>query len=252
MNKQYYGYLLASLIGLSSVSFYANSAQKSEDAGNSVTTVNQLTESEVEQGWRLLFDGKTTKGWHVYQKPDAVSAWQAKDGTLSVDMKTSGVQHGDLATDQEFENYELKFDWKTTSDGNSGVFINVKEKPEYLMAWQTGPEYQLLGQEHIDYAKESKRSGCLYGYSPQLTETSVRQPGDWNQSVIKQVNGVVEFYLNGNLTASVDLHSEQWQQWVSQSNFKGFPEFGIATRGKIVLQEWSSPVSFRNIKIREL
>lgn len=213
---------------------------------------NVLTEVEKEQGWALLFDGKSLDGWHTFQHPDATPSWHVKDGALTVDLTTPGVQHGDLASNLEFENYELRFDWKTTEDGNSGVFINVQETPENFLAWQTGPEYQLLGPAHIDFAKVTKRSGCLYGYSPQLNETAVRDQGQWNHAVIKQMDGVAEFYLNGNLTAQVDFNSEQWKNWVSNSSFKDFADFGRLSKGRIVLQEWSAPVSFRNIKIKVL
>jgi len=221
-------------------------------AATSSSQQNVLTATEVKEGWKLLFDGKTLDGWHLFQHPDAKPSWIVQDGTITVDLRTSGVQHGDLTSDAEFENYELAFEWKTTVDGNSGVFINVQENPENQLAWQTGPEYQLLGPEHIDNKKPAKNPGCLYGYSAQLTQTSVHEQGQWNQSVIKQNNGEVAFYLNGNLTAKVDLGSQEWKDWVSQSNFKSFADFGKATKGHIVLQEWTSPVAFRNIKIKEL
>ena len=185
-------------------------------AATSSSQQNVLTATEVKEGWKLLFDGKTLDGWHLFQHPDAKPSWIVQDGTITVDLRTSGVQHGDLTSDAEFENYELAFEWKTTVDGNSGVFINVQENPENQLAWQTGPEYQLLGPEHIDNKKPAKNPGCLYGYSAQLTQTSVHEQGQWNQSVIRQNNGEVAFYLNGNLTAKVDLGSQEWKDWVSQ------------------------------------
>jgi hypothetical protein len=45
---------------------------------------NQLTQSETDEGWILLFDGKTTNGWRGYNKkafPD--SGWVVEDGTLN-------------------------------------------------------------------------------------------------------------------------------------------------------------------------
>lgn len=213
---------------------------------------NTLTTEEKQEGWKLLFNGKSLDGWHVFQQPEATSAWEVQNETLTVNLKASGVQHGDLASDEVYENYELRFEWKTPDNGNSGVFINVQEDDENQIAWQTGPEYQLLGPAHVDNKKPAKRPGCLYGFSPQLTDTQVRANGEWNQSMIKQVDGKVEFYLNGNLTAKVDLNSQQWSTWVSQSGFKDLPAFGKSSKGHIVLQEWTSPVWFRNIRILAL
>lgn len=250
MKRKRHQTLLIALGIVAGTSFTAMAEEQNGAPSESVQ--NTLTDKEKSEGWSLLFDGKTTQGWHVFQQPDATPAWEVKDGMLTVDLRANKGQHGDLATNQEFDNYELKFEWKTTADGNSGVFINVQEDPEHMVAWQTGPEYQLLGASHVDFEKVVKRSGCLYGYAPQLTDTNINDVNEWNQSLIKQKDGKVEFYLNGTLTAKVDLGSEDWKSWVAQSGFKAFPDFGAATKGHFVLQEWSSPVWFRNIKVREI
>ena len=151
-----------------------------------------------------------------------------------------------------YGNFEFTFDWKLTENGNSGVFINVVEGPAYNTTWQTGPEYQLLDPTHIDQKVEAKRSGCLYNYSPQLTNTETHPAGEWNHSRIIQKDGKVEFYLNGNLTARADFTSPEWKDWIATSGFEKFPDFGLATKGHIALQQWTSMVWFRNLKIREL
>lgn len=240
---------------LFSVSFVAVSKEVAIAAPSSTLNTevpNTLTEQEKQQGWQLLFDGKTTEGWHPFQHRQAPSAWEVKDGVLTVNLKASGVQHGDLATNQEFENYELQFDWKSPADGNSGVFINVQEAPEHQIAWQTGPEYQLLGTAHKDNEDPAKRSGDIFGYTSPLARAKVHDNDQWNHSVIKQHNGKVEFYLNGSLTSSVDFTSTEWKDWLAQSRFKDLPHFSAMAKGHIVLQEWTSPIFFRNMKIRQL
>lgn len=213
---------------------------------------NQLTEAEKAAGWRLLFDGETLNGWHTYNQPEAKPVWEAKNGMLTLEPIEGNGKHGDLVTNGIFENYELLLEWKITENGNSGIFINVQEDPKYKFTYQTGPEYSLLDPAHPNYATPEKRSGCIYNYLPQLTPTDLRPVGEWNTAKIKQVNGKVEFYLNGNLTAQADLHSPEWNAWITGSGFKDFSEFGKATKGHIGLQEWSSNAWFRNIKIREL
>lgn len=213
---------------------------------------NTLSDQEKNEGWLLLFDGKTTDGWHLYNKPETKSTWVVKDGALTCDPFDENAERGDLVSDKEFKNYDFTFEWKVTESGNSGVFINVVEEAKTPQAWFTGPEYQLLDSKHIDYEIEVKRSGCLYGFSPQVTPTMTKPAGQWNTSRIKQVDGKVEFYLNGNLTAKVDFHSKAWKDFTANSNFKNFPQFGASTAGHIGLQIWSSPVWFRNLKIKEL
>lgn len=215
---------------------------------------NELSEQEKKEGWVLLFDGKSTDSWHLYNKGKVPSAWVVKDKELHcLPADSSDFEHGDLVSDKEYKNYEFKFDWKISKGGNSGVFINVIEREDIPMAWASGPEYQLLEDSHYDYqADAKKRAGCLYGFYPQKNEAPTKPFGEWNQSVIKQENGKIEFYLNGILTAEEDFSSDKWKELIASSGFVNFPDFGKTTYGRIALQDWAMGIAFRNIKIREL
>ncbi len=215
---------------------------------------NQLSDSEKEQGWVLLFDGETLDGWHLYNKPDSTrfSAWEVRNGTLFCNATNENRVFGDLTTDREYEDYELVFDWKMAVRGNGGVFINVQESPQYKATYQTGPEYQLLEPTHSDTNTPLKRAGCLWGISPQRNPVEVHNTEQWNTSKITQRNGKVEFYLNGKLTAKEDFTSTAWRDKIAASRFKDTKGFGAATQGKIALQNWYFNAWFRNMKIREL
>jgi hypothetical protein len=213
---------------------------------------NSLSKAEKNEGWELLFDGETTNGWHVYNKGKVASIWQVKDGELYSNPENMSLETGDLVSDRQFEDFELKFEWKMTKGGNSGVFINVIEREDIPTPWASGPEYQLLENSHQDYTNDVKRPGCLYGFDAQKNRVESLPFGQWNQSHIRQVDGKIEFYLNGVLTAEKDLTSAEWQASVTESNFKGFPEFGKRISGHIVLQDWAKGVAFRNIKVKVL
>jgi len=212
---------------------------------------NQLLEVEQEAGWELLFDGETMNGWHLYNDAGAQSVWEVVDGTLHSNPNDESLTAGDLVTDKTYENYELSLEWKVIGNGNSGIFINVQELPHVPTAWQSGPEYQILGADHMDYDVPEKRPGCLYVFLPQQHKVEVKQ-GDWNKTTIKQKDGKIEFYLNGELTAEEDLTSPEWKDKVTASHFSKYPEFGKSTSGQIALQYWYFETWFRNIKIREL
>jgi len=121
-----------------------------------------------------------------------------------------------------------------------------------MAAWMTGPEYQLLEKAHVDFDKPEKKPGSLYAFTKEPATVTNNKPGEWNQSTIKQVNGVIEFYLNGVRTAKQDLTSQDWKDAVAQTHFKAYPEFAMITKGHIALQDWQKPVSFRNIKLLPL
>ena len=214
-------------------------------------THNQLLDVEKKEGWKLLFDGQTMKGWHLYNNPGANSVWEVVDGELHSNTNDESLTAGDLVTDQSYENYELTLEWRIAGNGNSGVFINVQELPNVPTAWQSGPEYQILGADHMDYDVPEKRPGCLYVFQPQQNEVEINQ-GGWNKTKIVQEDGKIEFYLNGVLTASQDFTSPDWKERVAGSHFSKYPEFGKATKGKIALQYWYFETWFRNIKLREL
>ncbi|MBZ4188981.1 DUF1080 domain-containing protein [Niabella sp. 3A5MI-3] len=212
---------------------------------------NRLTTKEREQGWTLLFDGRSADGWHLYNKKNTTAGWIARDGTLAVDT-VNKTEVNDLVSDKVFKNFELQFEWKLSKNGNSGVFINVLERPDLTTAWASGPEYQLLDPAHADNANPVKRAGTLFALDAQKNPAVAKPAGEWNQSRIKQTEGKIEFYLNGILTVQQDLTAPAWQDSVGRTHFKNFPEFGKHTSGHIALQDWASGVAFRNIKIKEL
>ena len=215
---------------------------------------NILTETEKKEGWVLLFDGTTTRGWHLFNQPTVNSAWAVVNGELTSDTNEKTGIRGDIVTDKTYENFDLVFEWKIAKEGNSGVFINVKEDTGYIATWATGPEYQLLDNANVtaDYLKEGKRSaGAVYGVAPLKNKTDPKPFGEWNVSRILQKNGQLTFWLNGVVTGEEDINSTRWKDLVAASSLKTFPDFGKATSGHIGLQDWAKGVSFRNIKIKE-
>jgi len=216
--------------------------------------INTLTEAEQKDGWVLLFDGKTTNGWHLFNQPKTISAWSAVKGELTSDINEKTGLRGDIVSDKTYENFDLVFEWKIAKEGNSGVFINVKEDTAYMATWATGPEYQLLDNANFkaDYLKGGKKSaGAIFGVAPLKNNAEPKPSGEWNTSRILQKNGQISFWLNGTLTSQEDLTSAHWKEIVAVSSMKTFPDFGKATSGHIALQDWAHGISFRNIKIKE-
>jgi len=219
------------------------------------STDNILTEQEKNSGWALLFDGKTTDGWHLYNKGKRASNWVADSNQLVCNPHLVKTAHDDLVTDSAYANFDLKFDWKISIGGNSGVFINVQEDTAYGTPWVTGPEYQLLDNENsVDHNHNDtlRQAGCLYSLTALKNHASAKPYGQWNTSRILQQNGQVTFWLNGVVSAQEDLNSARWKQLVAGSNLGKFPDFGKFTKGKIALQDWNKGVAFRNIKIKAL
>src|SRR5688500_11921292 len=100
---------------------------------------NSLTDEEKKKGWMLLFDGESTDGWRPFRNRPADS-WEVINGELV--NKTEGVtKRADLITNEQFENFELVFDWKLKPQGNSGVIYLVTENKG--ATYESGPEYSI-------------------------------------------------------------------------------------------------------------
>ena len=217
---------------------------------------NSLSAAEKKNGWKLLFDGKTTKGWHSYNKATAGEAWKVKDGVMYLDTaKKEGWQvasGGDLVSEKMFANFDLKMEWKISQGGNSGIIFYVQEGKKYEYSWLTGLEMQVLDNEGHDDGKIIKhRAGDLYDLIKCSKET-VKPFEEWNQAEIISEKGNLTLLLNGEKVVSTTLWDDHWRKLVAVSKFKDMPDFGKFKSGKIALQDHGHEVAFRNIKIRQL
>jgi cytochrome c len=217
---------------------------------------NTLSAVERKQGWKLLFDGKTTKGWRGYQATETGSAWKVVNGTLHLDPAEKNdwqtVGGGDIITDKIYESYELTIEWKVAPGGNSGLIYGVVEKPEYEYVWHTGTEYQFLDNPaHPDGAIKMHRAGDLYDLISS-SFVAVNAGGEWNRTRLVVNKGRVEHWLNGYKVVEYDQRLPAWQRMIANSKFNAMPGFGQSRKGHIALQDHGDPVWFRNIRIREL
>ncbi len=208
---------------------------------------NRLSEAEEAEGWRLLFDGRTTAGWHGFGQEQMPGGWQVIDGCL---VRTG--PGGDISTDEEFGNFELAIEWRICAAGNSGIFYRAAEGGEYRYPWQTGPEMQVLDNaEHADGRSKLTSAGSNYAlYAPEVDAT--RPIGLFNAARIVVHGSHVEHWLNGRKLLEYELGSADWKQRVAASKFASMPGYGSASKGHIVLQDHGDKVWYRNIRIRTL
>jgi hypothetical protein len=224
-------------------------------SGQTSTKPNNLSSKEQASGWKLLFDGKTKNGWHVFNNKTDGSAWKVADGVLYLDPKAKGPKGeggGDIVSDEEFENFHLMLEWKLDSGGNSGVIIQAQEDPKYRYAWVTGPEIQIIDNDrHADAKNKEHRAGDLYDLVAAVPET-VKPIGEWNLMEVVARNGKLDLFLNGTKVVSTTQWDDNWSSLISESKFKSMADFGKFRKGKISLQDHGDGVYFRSIKIQRL
>ena len=221
------------------------------------TELNTLSSQEKKEGWQTLFDGKSLAGWHTYGSNAMGNVWTVTDGTIHLDPAGKNGwpanESRDILTDEEYENFHLKTDWKIAPNGNSGIIFFVHEdKAAYRNTYQTGLEMQVLDNAgHPDAKIIKHRAGDLYDLISSSTEP-VKKAGEWNHVEIIANKGKLDFYLNGEHIINTTMWDANWKQLVAGSKFKSMPTFGTYTKGKIALQEHGEEVWFRNLKIRKL
>jgi hypothetical protein len=202
---------------------------------------NTLTEQERQAGWHLLFDGKTTNGWHNFRSPGVRAGWQVKDGTLvCADPRNAG----DIVTAGKYDWFELQLDYRMTPGGNSGIMFHATDEGERV--WQTGPEIQLLDNKE---GRDPNKAGWLYQLY--TTDTDATRPaGEWNQLRILISPDRCEHVMNGVKYFEYVLGSDDFNTRLAKSKFAQLPLFAKSSVGYIALQGDHGQVAFRNIKIR--
>ena len=215
---------------------------------------NALSNAEREEGWRLLFDGGSLKGWSGFQRPDIPLVWQVRDGALTLAKLAGdkpGPERGDLRTIDAFGDFELRLQWAVAPGGNSGVFFFVREGVDQRI-WRAAPEMQLLDDpRHRDGLLESHRAGALYDIYPPKCN-ALKAPGEYNDSRLLVRGGRVEHWLNGYRVVEYELDSDDFKARVARSKFRDAPHFATERRGHIALQDHADEIRFRSIRVREL
>ncbi|MEX2594803.1 MAG: DUF1080 domain-containing protein [Anditalea sp.] len=244
-----------SMVSLSALLLLASACGTSSTNEGDNTAIEQEVEVMEENEWISLFNGENLEGWTSYGKSTVGDAWKVEDGVIYFDAaskKNEGLSGGDLVTQDSFQDFHLKLEWKISESGNSGIMFYVIDNGEYSAPYHTGPEYQLLdNDDHPDGKITSHRTGDLYDLIVSSEET-VNPVGEWNQTEIISENGKLEFYLNGVNTVTTTMWTEEWNEMVANSKFKDMPGFAKYTEGKIALQDHGDDVWFRNIMIKKL
>lgn len=175
---------------------------------------NTITPEEAAQGWVLLFDGDSLFGWTA----EGNTQWKVVDGAL---VAESG-EYGWLRHNAPFADFELRADFRTAAEGNSGIFLRSAAAGAPHL---TGYELQIF-DGHKQYP-----TGSLVGTA--AAKGAAIRPGQWQ---------TFEVTASG-ATFVVKLDGVQVLQ----------ARDGKSAAGHIGLQfNPGKKIEFRNVKLRPL
>jgi hypothetical protein len=206
---------------------------------------NTLTDAEKAEGWKLLFDGKTTAGWRNFKKPNITNTngWVVEDGWLKKPARARG---GDIISTNQFLNFELQWEWRIPAKANNGLKYFITEERGSAI----GHEYQMIDDATIKTPKG--KTASFYDVLPPKDHPPLKLAPEFNLSRILVQGNHVEHWLNGEKVIEYECGGEEVKAAVAKSKFKTVSGFGTQIKGHILLTDHGDEASFRSLKIREL
>ncbi len=193
-----------------------------------------------EEGFVPLFDGKDLSGWvNVNCAP---GTFTVREGMIV----STGIPHGFLRTERQYENFELELEWRhLKAGGNAGLFVWGDPLPAPGVPFTRSIEVQVLdgrnGDDYTSHGDVFAIHGASFvpdrphpaGWMRCLpSERRARPSPEWNHYRVMCRDGAVELAVNGKVVSG-----------------------GTKTRprkGYICLEAEGSEAHFRNIRLREL
>lgn len=205
--------------------------------------------SNTAAAWESLMDPDK---WRGFQQDSLPNNWHITDSLISF-YGTELGQGGDIISVLTYANFELKWQWKISPQGNSGVFYHVIESSKYSGVSETAPEYQLIDDLNFPTPLEDwQKTGANYAMHIANSSKILKPVGTWNTSQIIFNKGQVSHYLNGKLIVSFSKNTNDWLSRKNSGKWKDYPDYGKANEGHLALQDHGSGVWFREVQIKNL
>jgi hypothetical protein len=213
--------------------------------GPAVAADNELTEQQTKDGWVLLFDGASTKGW-MTPKEQPLPASHVQEGSLNPHPCDYMLTH-----EKVWDNFKLSLDFQISPGCNSGIFVRT-----FPLAPRSGKDVGFNGIEiAIDDTKSADfhDTGAIYDLA-KPTKNAMRPAGEWNHLIVTCDKNLIEVELNGEQVNRLDL--DEWPEKNKRPDgsdhkfdvaFKDHPR-----KGHIGLQDHGRDCWYKNIKLLPL
>ena len=192
---------------------------------------NTLTAEEQAVGFKLIFNGEDLTGWEV-----PGNNWEVQDGTIARTGKGGGI---DYMVERVPDDFELRFEWKISPGGNSGVYYRPGQY-----------EYQILDNERHRDGQDPRTNAAAVYYAFAPTKDATRPPGEWNDGRILAEGTRIEHWLNGEKVVDIDYTDPGLAELVERLRIRGGE---VEARGRhLHLQDHGDPVWYRSLRMRAI
>lgn len=190
---------------------------------------NRLSFEEGEEGWMLLFDGRSLEGWDEVGE----GSWRVEDGALVADSGEDGIRL--LVTEDDYSDFELRVDFLAEPETNSGVFLRVVTdadgKPRDMVELNIAPPENPFPTGSLMRVRLGADGAPSFGLTERVA--GVAHADQWRTFHVIAEGGRIQVELDGE--PLVELQDPEPLE-----------------RGLIGLQHNQGRIAFRNIKVRLL
>jgi len=202
-----------------------------------VLLLGALAGTAQQPQWKNLFNGKDLNGW---KQLNGKAKYTVKNGEI-IGTTVLNEPNSFLATDKDYGDFILEFDFKVDSTMNSGVQFRSESKPDYNNGRVHGYQYE------IDPSKRSWSAGIydegrrdwLYPLDLNPAAKLAFKQNQWNHARVECIGNTLRTWLNNKPAAYL----------VDDLTTKGFIALqvhGIGTNKT----ENGKEVRWRNIRIQ--
>jgi hypothetical protein len=191
------------------------------------------------------FRGQSLTAWTTLDGGPVTQGWVASDREIR--LHRLAARGGHILTAAEFSDFDLSFEWKIASRGNSGLKYRVRKYGEQTL----GLEYQIC-DEPEGRPLSRKSASALYDLYEPAAERLLKPAGEWNAARIVVRGDRIEHWLNGALVVAATVGDEQWRRRIAESKFAHEERFGENRSGRIMLTDHGSDVAYRNFEFKRL
>ncbi len=229
----------------------SNRNQSSDDTGRDSSTGDGARGADTgtddnKPKFDDLLANKDLSRFRGYQQEPIGDGWKIDGKNLHFD----GSGGGDIITKDEYDDFELQFEYKISEGGNSGVMTRVSlgnAKPS-----MSGPEFQILDDVgHADGEHPLTAAGSLYGMYAAKNKKS-RPAGTWNEVRVIVTGNNITHYLNNVKVVEAEIGSDDWNRRLEESKFMDWVNYAQNSRGHIAFEDHGDEVWFRNIRVKTL